>query len=375
MTNLLKRATSGFIYAVLFITAILYSKESYIFLISLFGFISIREFLNLLKFNNIIIYVLFVGLIYLPFSSLDSSVLIDVLLVLSLSGSIQLLVNLFIKKKNYPSSTIQKLDISIRYLLLSFAFLILLPFINGGYEASVILSLIIFIWVNDSFAFFVGKNLGKSTNNSSFLENFQLLDFLSLQGATLGGFGIKKPFLCNGANLAYKKTVFLELNGFQGNDNIASGDDIFLFEKFYKKHPNCVHFLKSNKAIVRTNALKSWKELIQQRMRWAAKSSSYTLGMGKFVGIIVLLMNLAFIICMLGIFNDLENSINYLYCMLLKVGVDFILIKQIAVFYTGNSQKIRAYLLGSLLYPFFSTYIIFKTLTSSYTWKERIFKR
>ena len=161
MTNLLKRATSGFIYAVLFITAILYSKESYIFLISLFGFISIREFLNLLKFNNIIIYMLFIGLIYLPFSSLDSSVLIDVLLVLSLSGSIQLLVNLFIKKKNYPSSTIQKLDISIRYLLLSFTFLILLPFINGGYEASVILSLIIFIWVNDSFAFFVGKNLGK----------------------------------------------------------------------------------------------------------------------------------------------------------------------------------------------------------------------
>ena len=161
MTNLLKRATSGFIYAVLFITAILYSKESYIVLISLFGFISIREFLNLLKFNNIIIYMLFIGLIYLPFSSLDSSVLIDVLLVLSISGSIQLLVHLFIQKKNYPSSTIQKLDISIRYLLLSFTFLILLPFINGGYEASVILSLIIFIWVNDSFAFFVGKNLGK----------------------------------------------------------------------------------------------------------------------------------------------------------------------------------------------------------------------
>ena len=161
MTNLLKRATSGFIYAVLFITAILYSKESYIVLISLFGFISIREFLNLLKFNNIIIYMLFIGLIYLPFSSSDSSVLIDVLLVLSISGSIQLLVNLFIKKKNYPSNTIQKIDISIRYLLLSFAFLLLLPFINGGYEVSVILSLIIFIWVNDSFAFFVGKNLGK----------------------------------------------------------------------------------------------------------------------------------------------------------------------------------------------------------------------
>ena len=193
MTNLLKRATSGFIYAVLFITAILYSKESYIFLISLFGFISIREFLNLLKFNNIIIYILFVGLIYLPFSSLDSSVLIDVLLVLSLSGSIQLLVNLFIKKKNYPLSTIQKLDISIRYLLLSFAFLILLPFINGGYEASVILSLIIFIWVNDSFAFFVGKNLGKrklfeSVSPKKTIEGFLGGVFFSLITAFLVSF-------------------------------------------------------------------------------------------------------------------------------------------------------------------------------------------
>ena len=93
--------------------------------------------------------------------------------------------------------------------------------------------------------------------NTSFLENFQLLDFLSLQAATLGGFGIKKPFLCNGANLAYKKTVFTELNGFQGNENIASGDDIFLFEKFYKKYPYRVHFLKSNHAIVSTKAIKS----------------------------------------------------------------------------------------------------------------------
>jgi phosphatidate cytidylyltransferase len=37
----------------------------------------------------------------------------------------------------------------------------LLPFVNGYYEVSIILSLIIFIWVNDSFAFFVGKNFGK----------------------------------------------------------------------------------------------------------------------------------------------------------------------------------------------------------------------
>jgi phosphatidate cytidylyltransferase len=160
MTNLLRRATSGFIYAVLFITAIMYSKESYIILISFFGLISLREFFKLLKFNNGVIYLLFIGLVLLPYLPIHI-LFIKLLLALSLSGSVQLLLNLLLKKKKYPLSSVQKFDISIRYLLLSFTFLILLPFVNGVYEQSVILTLIILIWVNDSFAFFVGKNLGK----------------------------------------------------------------------------------------------------------------------------------------------------------------------------------------------------------------------
>ena len=160
MTNLLRRATSGFIYAVLFITAIMYSKESYIILISLFGLISLREFLKLLKFNNYVIYLLFVGLILVPYLPIHSF-FIKLLLALSLSGSVQLLLNLLFKRNKYPINFIQKFDICVRYLLFSFTFLILLPFVNGVYEQSIILTLIILIWVNDSFAFFVGKNLGK----------------------------------------------------------------------------------------------------------------------------------------------------------------------------------------------------------------------
>ena len=160
MTNLLRRATSGFIYAVLFITAIMYSKESYIILISFFGLISLREFLKLLKFNNYVIYLLFVGLILVPYLPIHSF-FIKLLLALSLSGSVQLLLNLLFKRNKYPLNIIQKFDICVRYLLFSFTFLILLPFVNGVYEQSVILTLIILIWVNDSFAFFVGKNLGK----------------------------------------------------------------------------------------------------------------------------------------------------------------------------------------------------------------------
>ena len=220
----------------------------------------------------------------------------------------------------------------------------------------------------------VGPVMYQSTN-FSFLESFQLLDFLSLQGATLGGFGIKKPFLCNGANLAYKKDAFIALKGFHGNEEIASGDDIFLFEKFYKKNPTEVHFLKSKAAIVKTKPVSTWSELIQQRMRWAAKSSSYNLKTGKIVGIIVLLTNVVFIISMIEIFSSHENSLSFLYCLIIKILLDFILIKQTSLYYIGSSKKIRYFELGSLFYPFFSIYIVLKTITGKYSWKGRIFKK
>tara|TARA_B110000003_G_scaffold274490_1_gene314591 strand:- start:12574 stop:13371 length:798 start_codon:yes stop_codon:yes gene_type:complete len=161
MTNLVKRVVSGFFYSILCIGAIMYSKESYLTLISIFGILCIREFFNMIKYNNVIIYILFLIILYLEYSVLNSILLLAILLILSLSGSIQLMINLFLKNNHYPSNKLQKFDISIRYLLLSFIFLIFLPIVNQEYEESIILSLVIFIWVNDSFAFFVGKNFGK----------------------------------------------------------------------------------------------------------------------------------------------------------------------------------------------------------------------
>jgi len=62
----------------------------------------------------------------------------------------------------------------------------------------------------------------KFKEEKSFLFHFQNLNFLSLIGSTIGSFGIKKPFLCNGANLCYNKQAFKELKGFEGNSNMAS---------------------------------------------------------------------------------------------------------------------------------------------------------
>lgn len=205
----------------------------------------------------------------------------------------------------------------------------------------------------------------------SFLHHFQQLDLASLQGATIGSFGLKKGFMCNGANFAYTKSFFQELNGFEGNDRIASGDDVFLLQKAIARFPEKVHYLKSENTIVVTKPLNDWKSLFYQRVRWASKTGSYQSSFGKGLGLVVFGGNLAWVLgvgCwVLGfiMFQDI------FLLSLLKFIVDAVLIFKANHFLTKN--RIRYLILGSLLYPFFSVSVALYSLFGKYEWKGRRF--
>jgi len=211
------------------------------------------------------------------------------------------------------------------------------------------------------------------TNVKSFLERFQLLDFLSLQGATIGGFGIKKPFLCNGANLAYNITFFKAVNGFEGNTNVASGDDIFLLEKSVKLAPKKVHYLKNLHAAVTTFPEPNLKSLLSQRKRWAAKTSKYSSLFGKFTGISVLFMN-ALIVCLLMVtLSGIVHPKILAYTFIIKFGMDFLLLFKTVRFF-NQEHYLQSYLFASLIYPFFSVFVAFSSVLKGFEWKGRKFK-
>lgn len=211
-------------------------------------------------------------------------------------------------------------------------------------------------------------------NTNSFLQRFQALDFMSLIGVTIGSFGIKKPFLCNGANLAYKKEFFFNIEGFKGNNNIASGDDIFLLEKALKAEPNKVKFLKSRDAIVLTKPEINLANLIAQRVRWASKTANYNNWFGKFVGVIVLLMNaLVISTFILSLFQVFSIKI-FASLFIIKFVIDFLLLFKTSQFFNTKKQ-LSSFLISSIVYPFFSLYIVFKALFSSYKWKGRRFSK
>ena len=111
--------------------------------------------------------------------------------------------------------------------------------------------------------------------SNKFIEFFQGLDFMVLQGITGASVHKKIHSMCNGANLAYTKKAFEEVGGFTGIDNIASGDDMLLMHKIYKRWPAKVMFLKSTDAIVHTAPVNSIKEFFNQRIRWASKADKY----------------------------------------------------------------------------------------------------
>ena len=212
-----------------------------------------------------------------------------------------------------------------------------------------------------------------------FLNKFQLLDFLSLQGTTIGSFGLKgkghsRPFLCNGANLCYEKRAFSDVDGYEGNRDIASGDDVFLLEKMYDKFQDKVKFLKSEDAIVLTSAKESLKELIQQRIRWAAKTNAYRHSFGKLVGLIVFLANIFIIILLtLSIFNSFSWSY-FGFFFLLKFNLDFLLLYKTASFF-NQKEILSSYFFSSLAYPFFTVFVALLSFRRSYTWKESTFRK
>ncbi|MDW3193635.1 MAG: glycosyltransferase [Cytophagales bacterium] len=110
---------------------------------------------------------------------------------------------------------------------------------------------------------------------SRFFDTIQAMDFSSLQafGATSLEQGMASS--CNGANMAYSKEAFIAVDGYKGNENLASGDDEFLLQKIFAQFPDKVFFMKSPAAIVETSPKNSLKGFIQQRVRWASKWRFY----------------------------------------------------------------------------------------------------
>jgi cellulose synthase/poly-beta-1,6-N-acetylglucosamine synthase-like glycosyltransferase len=209
---------------------------------------------------------------------------------------------------------------------------------------------------------------------NGFLNKFQQYDWLSLNGFTMSGFGRNKPMICSGANLVYRKNNFLELGGFDGNNNVVSGDDVFLLQKFIEQYPHQVTFLNHKDSIVFTKPLTHWKAVVEQHKRWMAKTGYIKNNFIKSIGIVVLFTNISWVILFFASFFNSKNLNYFLFFYFLKLLMDGLYIYLIS---QKMKQKTNAFFfaLSQIIYPFFSIWVVISGFTYGFVWKERKFKK
>lgn len=205
----------------------------------------------------------------------------------------------------------------------------------------------------------------------SLFERMQTLEFSYLIGIGAAFIGNKRASTCNGANLAYRKDVFYAVGGFKGIDDLASGDDELLLQKVAEQYPGKIGFLKSHEAIVYTHAKHTLQEFLQQRRRWASKSTKYKDKKVVAMAVGIWLFNLSLLInAGLG-FYDIYFFKLFLVQFLLKYIFEFIFLFPIASFF--DRKRLMALLI--LIGPVHIIYFIYVGLmgnTRKYNWKGRV---
>lgn len=217
MNETLKRAISGAVYVILLLSSILFSTESFFLLFGVFLLIAIYEFCNLIQVNKVLP-ILFGFLLFTTVTlvshyntittntinqtfNTDVKIAINIqqldiiLLVITLVVSIKCILFLFY-------DNIQKISTSSKYLyllgyiILPFIFITKISFGINDYNPKIIIGLFILIWTNDTFAYIVGKSIGKNKLFEKISPKKTIEGFLGgVVFAVLAGYFISKYYI------------------------------------------------------------------------------------------------------------------------------------------------------------------------------------
>jgi len=224
-------------------------------------------------------------------------------------------------------------------------------------------------YIRDGYKFITGPVLLKPAKG--LLGLFQQIDVINMLGITGGTIANNYPTMCNGANLLYEKKAFLEVDGYKGNTDIPTGDDIFLMQKIEMAFPDSIGFVKNMDACVYSKPESRFVDFVAQRVRWTSKSTSFQKKSVTAILMFAYLFNLLILVFIPISFEKIE--LPWL-PLALAFGVKFVMDLSFNIPVTGFFKK---RILMLLLPVFEILHIIYVVcvgvlgLSGKYTWKER----
>lgn len=163
MNESIVRALSGIVYIAILISATLFSGLTFTTLFGVFLFIGVAEFCRLINLKKTLPMIIAAsGYILFAVFVTDNAIHNLMLNIAALFVAGSLLYNLFGLPRPAYRDTAAKFVVLTGYVIIPFLLLIRLPFITGMYNRWIIIGIFIIIWTNDTFAYIVGKTMGRT---------------------------------------------------------------------------------------------------------------------------------------------------------------------------------------------------------------------
>lgn len=201
-------------------------------------------------------------------------------------------------------------------------------------------------------------------------QKFQALDFLGMMGITSAMLRMEVFNMANGANLLYEKSAFESVNGFQGIDHLASGDDMLLMYKIAQHYEGAVAYAKHPEAVVYTETMPTLRTFLQQRFRWTAKSKDYQdKRMTWILGTVFLFVLSLFFNLFLALFNNI-----FLFAVLVQIIVksivDYRLLESTARYY-GRRDLMDSFFSSQIFHILYIVFVGSLGNVLKFEWKGR----
>ncbi|MCP4310683.1 MAG: glycosyltransferase [Bacteroidetes bacterium] len=206
-------------------------------------------------------------------------------------------------------------------------------------------------------------------DRGGFLEAFERLDLLALNGSGAGSFPYGRPVLCSGANLLYSCELYRETRKFDPVGETASGDDMFLLIGARKLNRR-ISFNPDMDCLVRTAPSGNMVQMIGQRIRWGSKSAFYGMADIQALAVVVALANLLVLVSPLWMISWPESCRWLLPAIGVKMLID-LLILVVTTGKTGQAKTLWWYIPVALVYPIFMAIVIAGSLFGHPSWKGR----
>jgi poly-beta-1,6-N-acetyl-D-glucosamine synthase len=208
----------------------------------------------------------------------------------------------------------------------------------------------------------------KIKSDDTFLHSLQFLEFASIMGAGISFLGWRFPIMCNGASLAFRRSIFEEVDGYTGNFHISSGDDEFLMRKIEKKYPGTIEVISEPDCVVRTHPMETIAEFFQQRVRWAGKWKANDSFLARVIALFVLTAQISWLITLVSLVFSFRSELALI--VIIKIMLEGFFLWRICKYFHEVLPK-SAFFVLQVLYPLYVICIGTLSQFKKYNWKDR----